>query len=197
MLLAIGLLLAVAGSVTSVFLLRAFGGEGAGGAGWVVLVPPALALVGLALVVVAVLGLLREGRRRAMPLAAQRPAPAPATSARWELADVASEVARRLQGSPCSVHQEGERLEVRWAGEPLGQHRCELRDGGDGMLVHADVIESPFEVRRLHNGIVTWAGPSRHGLGAPGSGAFRTLDRSGVHDAVDEALALAGWSRRG
>lgn len=207
--LGLGLLLVALGATATAFRLRAAApvGQGSasqgsaaeGAADWALLVPLALVVIGVVLVSLAARALLHEGRRRAMPLAVPRAAPSRAgsSSPRWALADVASEVARRLQGSPYSVHHEGERLEVRWAGEGLARHRCELRDGGEGLLVHADVIESPLELRRLHNGLVTWAGPSRHAMRSGTSAAFRSLDRSAVHDALDEALAVAGWSRRG
>ena len=163
-----------------------------------VLVPAVFVVLGLVLVITSLRGMMRSRERRAMPLAPVRPAPAPAGSGRWELVDVASEIARRLEGSPCSVHVAGERVEIRWAGESAAQERCELRATGDGALSHTDVIESAFEVLRLHRGAVFRAGPSRRGWVRGGaSSAFEPLDRRAVHRALDEALAIAGWRRAG
>jgi hypothetical protein len=147
----------------------------------VLLVPAAFVLIGALLLGFAVRGMLRERRRRAMPLAAVRAQPVPATSGgRWELADVASELARRLAGSPCAVHHEAEHVEVRWRGGSWGEERCELRGAGDGELEHADVIEAATAMLRVRGA----------------RAQLDTLERLAVHDALDEALAIAGWRRR-
>ncbi|WP_146792412.1 hypothetical protein [Agrococcus baldri] len=205
-LLAVGALFAVLGTTVLAVLLRVQTGGGLGDEGGmraVLLVPAAVAVVGVVLVVIGARGLVRRRERRAMPLAAVRAEPTAA--GRWELDDVASGIARRLVGSPCSVHQAGERIEIRWAGD-AAQERCELRDAGDGALSHTDVVESAVEVLRLHGGRTLRAGPSRRGgmrgvvhgaTSGATSGGFDTVDRRAVHAAIDETLARAGWRREG
>lgn len=197
----IGAIFTVIGSTVLAVFLRLLTGGGMGEISPMVLVPAVFAVIGIVLVIVSIRGLLRHRERRAMPRAAVRAEPPAARSGRWDLDDVASGIARRLVGSPCSVHHAGERIEIRWAGD-AAQERCELRDAGEGALSHTDVIESAVEVLRLHRGVTFRAGPSRsrasrrtlmHGSGA----GFDTVDRRAVHEAIDGTLALAGWRREG
>lgn len=193
--LVLGMLLTVLGIGMLAGLLRMLTAGGEVNA--LMLIPAAFALVGIVLTVVAARGLLGRRQRRAMPLAAVRAEPAASGASRWALVDVASGIARRLEGNPCSVHHAGERIEIRWAGE-VAQHRCELRDAGDGELSHSDVIESAFEVRRLRRGVVMRAGPTqRTRVAGQAEREFHGPDRAAVHTAIDETLALAGWRREG
>ncbi|MBO1770954.1 hypothetical protein [Agrococcus sp. TF02-05] len=165
----------------------------------VLLVPAAFVVVGALLVGFAVRGMLRDGRRRAMPLAAARRQPAAVTGeGRWALADVASELARRLADSPCAVHHAGAHIEVRWRVGSWGEERCELRDAGGGELEHADVIETPTAMLRQSGGSTVRVGaPGRAPASAGAREELDSLERLAVHDALDEALAVSGWRRRG
>jgi hypothetical protein len=197
----IGAIFTVIGSTVLAVFLRVLTAGGLGELSPMVLIPAVFAVLGIVLVVMAIRGMLRHRERRAMPLAVVRAEPPGARSGRWDLDDVASGIARRLVGSPCAVHHAGERIEIRWAGE-VAQHRCELRDAGEGVLSHSDVIESALEVLRLHKGVTFRAGPSRsrssrRSLVQGSGGAFDSVDRRAVHTALDETLALAGWRREG
>lgn len=193
----VGAFLLVLGGTYVAFFLGGLARGGLDPAELFVLIPAAFAVVGAVLVVTSLRGMHRSRQRRAMPLAEVRAEPVAAGSGRWTLKDVASAIARRLQDEPCSVHHAGERIQIRWAGD-AAQERCELRDAGDGELSHADVMESTFEVQRLHRGVVVRLGQATRSR-ATGTAvrAFDTLDRRAVHAAIDEVLAVAGWSREG
>lgn len=191
----LGAFLLASGSTYVAFFLGGIGRGGLRPAEPFVLIPAAFAVVGAVLVVVSLRDMHRSRQRLAMPLAQVRAEPVGASSGRWALSDVASGIARRLQDDPCSVHHAGERIQIRWAGD-AAQERCELRDAGDGELSHTDVMESTFEVRRLHRGAVVLLGQAtRSRSTGTAARAFDTRDRRSVHAAVDETLAAAGWSR--